>query len=110
MADNMNSDPNEINPPRRPDVRRFAALVAALGTLFWLYSFYAIAHVPPGDGTGMQWLAVFPLAAIFGLFFVPAWILVAIGRLLKFAAVLGIAGLIAFGIIWLQLLNEFPTK
>ena len=26
-----------------------AALVAAAGSLFWLYTFYAIAHVPPGD-------------------------------------------------------------
>ena len=41
--------------------RKIAALVAGAGTLFWLYTFYFIAHVPPGDGTGFQWLAVFPL-------------------------------------------------
>ena len=52
--------------------RKIAAFVAAAGTLFWLYTFYAIAHVPPGDGTGFRWLAVFPLGMIFGLFFLPA--------------------------------------
>ncbi|WP_245288098.1 hypothetical protein [Bradyrhizobium sp. Ec3.3] len=31
--------------------RKIAALIAAAGTLFWLYTFYAIAHVPIGDGT-----------------------------------------------------------
>jgi hypothetical protein len=108
MADNMNAELNDVNPPRRPDIRKFAGLVATLGTLFWLYTFYAVAHVPPGDGTGFQRLAVFPLAGIFGLFFIPAWILVAIGRLLRTAAILGVTGLIAFGIVWLQLLAEFP--
>src|SRR5258707_2501956 len=110
MMANMNSELSELDPPRRPDIRKFAALVAALGTLFWLYTFYAIDHVPLGDGTGLQWLAVFPLAGIFGLFFIPVWILIAIGRLLRFAAVLGVTGLIAFGFVWLQLLNEFPKR
>jgi hypothetical protein len=106
----MNAELSEPNPPGRPDIRRFAALLAAAGTLFWLYTFYAIADVPPGDGTGFQWLAVFPLAGIFGLFFIPAWILVAIGRLSRTAAILGVAGLIAFGFVWLQLLAEFPKQ
>ncbi|MCP1913887.1 MULTISPECIES: hypothetical protein [Bradyrhizobium] len=87
--------------------RKIAALVAAAGTLFWLYTFYAIAHVPPGDGTGFQWLAVFPLGMVFGLFFLPAWLLVAIGRLPRFTAAFG-CGLIAFAVLWAQLLQEFP--
>jgi hypothetical protein len=90
--------------------RKIAALVAAAGTLFWLYTFYFIAHVPPGDGTGFQWLAVFPLGMIFMLFFVPAWLLIAIGRLPRFTIVVGLCGLIAFAIIWSQLLNEFPKS
>jgi hypothetical protein len=90
--------------------RRIAALVAAAGTLFWLYTFYAIAHVPQGDGTGFQWLAVFPLGTIFGLFFLPAWLLVAINRLPRFTILIGLAGLIAFAIAWAQLLNEFPKS
>lgn len=92
----------------RLDFRRLATWVAAVGTLFWLYTFYAIAHVPLGDGTGFQWLAVFPLGAIFIMFFLPAWLLVAVGRLPRFTVVLGVCGLIAFAVVWTQLLAEFP--
>ncbi|SFJ17964.1 hypothetical protein [Bradyrhizobium sp. cf659] len=90
--------------------RKIAALIAAAGTLFWLYTFYAIAHVPPGDGTGFHWLAVFPLGMIFGLFFLPAWLLVAMNRLPRLTTLIGLCGLIAFAIIWVQLLNEFPRS
>ncbi|WP_245444599.1 hypothetical protein [Bradyrhizobium sp. Y36] len=90
--------------------RKIAALVAAAGTLFWLYTFYFIAHVPPGDGTGFQWLAVFPLGMIFGLFFLSAWLLVAINRLPRLTTLVGVCGLIAFAIVWAQLLNEFPKS
>jgi hypothetical protein len=83
-----------------PNFRKVAALVASAGTLFWLYTFYFIAHVPQGGGTGFQWLAVFPLCMIFGLFFLPAWLLVAINRLPRFTIFVGLAGLIAFAIIW----------
>ncbi|MGF6307067.1 hypothetical protein ABIB82_001215 [Bradyrhizobium sp. i1.8.4] len=88
--------------------RKVAAAVAAAGTLFWLYTFYAIARVPGGDGTGFQWLAVFPLGMVFGLFFLPAWLLVAIGRSPKFTLALGACGLVAFAVLWGQLLQEFP--
>ncbi|GLR98978.1 hypothetical protein [Bradyrhizobium liaoningense] len=47
---------------------------------------------------------------IFMLFFVPAWLLIAIGRLPRFTIVVGLCGLIAFAIIWSQLLNEFPKS
>jgi hypothetical protein len=90
--------------------RQMAAITAAVGTLFWLYTFYAIDHVPQGDGTGFQWLAVFPLGGIFTIFFLPAWVLVAIGRLPRLTIALGIAGLIAFAVVWMQLLAEFPKK
>ncbi|MBR0698230.1 hypothetical protein [Bradyrhizobium lablabi] len=92
------------------NVRMLAVVVAAAGTLFWLYTFYAIAHVPPGDGTGFQWLAVIPLGVIFGVFFLPAWLLLAVGRLPRFTAALGIFGLIAFAVVWMQLLSEFPKS
>lgn len=94
--------------PTPPNFRKIATTIAAAGTLFWLYTFYFIAHVPPGDGSGFQWLAVFPLGMIFGIFFLPAWLLVAIGKLPRFTTVFGLCGLIAFAIIWSQLLNEFP--
>jgi len=93
-----------------PDFRKIAAVLAAIGTLFWLYTFYAIANVPPGDGTGFQWLAVIPLGTIFVCCFLPVWLLVAIGRWSKFAIVIGVCGLISFAVVWAQLLNEFPRR
>jgi hypothetical protein len=90
--------------------RHMAAIIAAAGTLFWLYTFYAINRVPQGDGSGFQWLAVFPLGGIFAIFFLPAWLLVAIGRLPRLTIALGIAGLVAFAVVWMQLLAEFPKK
>ena len=71
-------------------------------------TFYAIAHVPAGDGSGFQWLAVFPLGMIFGVFFLPVWLLVAIGKFPRFTTLFGVCGLIAFAYIWAQLLTEFP--
>ena len=99
---------NGVKLSNQLDFHRLAAVVAAAGTLFWLYTFYAIDHVPMGDGTGFQWLAVIPLGAIFAGFFLPAWLLVAIGRLPRFTIVLGVCGLIAFAAVWAQLLAEFP--
>ncbi len=89
-----------------PHLRKFAAALAVAGLLFWLYTFYAIAHVPSGDGTGLQWLAVIPLGGVFLMLTLPS--LVLIGRWLQLAAILGLIGLTAFGYVWLQLLAEFP--
>jgi hypothetical protein len=95
---------------RNLSFRQMAAVIAAAGTLFWLYTFYAIDRVPQGDGSGFQWLAVFPLGGIFAIFFLPAWLLVAIGRLPRVTIALGFAGLIAFAVVWMQLLAEFPKN
>jgi hypothetical protein len=108
QGDAGDSANDSMTPSNHLGFRKLAAVVAAVGTLFWLYTFYAIDHVPLGDGTGFQWLAVFPLGAIFAVFFLPAWLLVAIGRLPRFTAALGICGLIAFAVVWAQLLAEFP--
>ncbi|MEW6769156.1 MAG: hypothetical protein AB1342_14095 [Pseudomonadota bacterium] len=91
-----------------PHLRTFAASLAGAGLLFWLYTFYHIAHVPQGDGTGFQWLAVIPLGGVFFILTFPALVLVLIGRLLQLAAVLALFGLAAFAYVWMQLLSEFP--
>jgi hypothetical protein len=90
--------------------RKIAALIALSGTVFWIYTFHAIANVPPGDHAVFRMLATFVLGAIFLLFFAPAWLLVAIGRLPRFTTGLGIAGLIAFAVVWMQVLQEFPKS
>jgi hypothetical protein len=87
---------------------RLAALAAGIaGTLFWLYTFYGIAQVPPGDGTGFQWIAVMPLGMIFLIMTLPALIFALAGRLLWFALALGCAGLVCFALLWNELLQEF---
>ncbi len=93
-----------------PKFRTIAVGVAIVGTLFWVYTFYAIANVPPGDGSGFQWLAVFPLGVIYAIFFLPVWLLVATNRLPRLSIFLGLCGLTAFAIVWIQLLGEFPKS
>ena len=95
------------NSESRLPLRAIALTVAGAGTLFWLYTFYAIAQVPVGDGTGFQWVAVMPLGAIFFALTFPALLLSLRGRRLWLALVLGCVGLVAFALMWNQLLSEF---
>jgi hypothetical protein len=88
-------------------LRLAAFAVAGAGVLFWLYTFYGIAQVPIGDGTGFQWIAVMPLGLIFVTLTVPAFMLALKGRSLWLALALGSGGLIAFALLWNQLLSEF---
>ncbi len=55
-----------------PALRYIAFASGVTGTLFWIYTFYWISKVPPGDGTGFQWLAEVPLTAIFVFLTLPA--------------------------------------
>ena len=91
----------------RRSLRRLALALATGGALFWLYTFHVIARLPSGDGSGLQWLAVVPLGTIFVTLTLPALLLAAAGRLLRLSAVLGLVGLVAFAIVWVQLLGEF---
>jgi hypothetical protein len=87
---------------------RAAALAVSIGgTLFWLYTFYGIAQVPAGDGSGFQWIAVIPLGLVFFVFTFPALVCALSGRFLWAALVIGCAGLIAFALLWKELLGEF---
>lgn len=88
-------------------LRAAALAVSIAGMLFWLYTFYGIAQVPAGDGSGFQWIAVVPLGLVFFVFTFPALICACSGRFLWAALVLGCAGLIAFAILWNELLGEF---
>jgi hypothetical protein len=78
--------------------------------LFWLYMFYfyAIAQAPPGDGTGFQWLAVTwrDLCDVLSAG-------VAIRRNRPLAATNNgarLRGLMAFAVVWIDLLGEFPKS
>jgi hypothetical protein len=92
---------------RRQLWSRLALAVAGAGTLFWLYTFYAIAQVPAGDGTGFQWIAVIPLGFVFLVLTLPALILALVGRTPFISLAFGVPGLAAFAWLWSQLLGEF---
>jgi hypothetical protein len=92
---------------RPPRQRAVALSVAGAGMLFWLYTFYGIAQVPVGDGSGFQWIAVIPLGLIFLVLTLPALILALLDRLLWFSLILGCVGLVAFVYLWNELLGEF---
>src|SRR5215510_3785127 len=88
-------------------LRTTALLISGAGTIFWLYTFYGIAQVPSGDGSGMQWIAIMPLGLVFLVLTLPALIFALSGFLLRFAIGLGIASLVAFALLWNELLKEF---
>jgi hypothetical protein len=88
-------------------LRAAALAVSIAGTLFWIYTFYGIAQVPAGDGSGFQWIAVMPLGLIFLVLTLPALVCAWNGQFLWVALVLGCAGLIAFAYLWNELLGEF---
>lgn len=60
-----------------------------------------------GDGSGFQWLAQVPLTGIFLFGMVPAFVLAIPRKSAWVAAIFGIGGLIAYAIVWMQLLEEF---
>ena len=98
----MAGDTSSVN-----GLRIIALAIAGAGTLFWLYTFYAIAQVPAGDGTGFQWIAVVPLGFVFIVLTLPALVLAAAGRALRLAIAFGALGLAAFAWLWAELLTEF---
>lgn len=102
----MAIDPND-DTERRRQLRMTALAVAGAGTLFWLYTFYYIAQLPAGDGSGMQWMAEGPLTFIFVLFILPALVFARGGEKLKTALVLALIGVTGFALLWLELLSEF---
>src|SRR5262245_24408566 len=88
-------------------LRIWAVGIGIVATLFWLYTFYGIAQVPAGDGTGFQWIGVMPLGFFYFVFCVPALVLAWKGRALWLALVFGAVGLIGLLWIWSELLQEF---
>jgi hypothetical protein len=83
-----------------PVLRYIALATGIAGTLFWVYTFYWISKVPPGDGTGFQWLAEVPLTAIFIFLTFPAIALATSSRTSWLATISGILNLAAFAVLW----------
>lgn len=91
-------------------LRIVTLLCCAAGTAFLVYTFYYISQLPPGDGTGFQWIAEVPLAGIFLLLTLPALFLSISNRAVALAALLAVVSLVLYGLLWAQLLTEFQTS
>lgn len=79
------------------------------GLLFWVYTFWFIARLPPGDHTGFQWLAQVPLTGITVAMILPAALMTISNRTLPFAAALVSVGCASYAFVWIQLLAEFAA-
>jgi len=88
-------------------LRLFTLGLCAAATAFWIYTFYAIAQLPEGDGTGFQWIAEMPLSAIFLFAVLPAAILSIFQKTIPVAAIFAVAAVILYAVLWMQLLEEF---
>lgn len=62
--------------------------------------------MPVGDGSGFQWLAEVPLTMIFLFITLPALVLSFFRKTAQPGGILGIVGLVLFGLLWAQLLQE----
>lgn len=90
-------------------LRGITLAMCAGGLLFWIYTFWYIANVPPGDGSGFQWLGEVPLTGITLVMVLPAALLSISNRALPLAATLAAVGVACYALIWIQLLSEFAN-
>lgn len=98
---------NSLSLTDEHDRLRIAAFAAAgAGTLFWLYTFVAIARAPMGDGSGLQWLAVVPLGGVFLFAILPGLVLAFFRKTAIISLFMGVIGLALFTKVWLELLTE----
>ena len=81
--------------------------LAAAQTLFWFYLFIYIGQHSNPKGDGMEWVAMVPATLLFLAFAVPALLLGAIGRLLRFAVVLAGCGAVLNFLFFLEIASEF---
>jgi hypothetical protein len=88
--------------------------VAAVETLFWIYTFYFIDRHANPRGDGMEWLAEVPMTLIFLAGVLPAVILGLMGFRFRWAAIAGVlfaaGSAVADAVIWIQILGEFAHK
>jgi len=91
----------------RVALRSFVLSAGSALTLFWIYTFYAIAAQANPKGDGMEWMAAFPMTLIFMLLTLPALIIGLFGRALIFGALVATASAFVNLWIWQEILAEF---
>jgi hypothetical protein len=88
-------------------LRLVTLCLCAAATAFWIYTFYVIAQLPAGDGTGFQWIAEVPLTAIFLFAVLPAAIMSFVQKTIPVATLFAAAAVVLYAVLWMQLLEEF---
>lgn len=88
-------------------LRVFVLAAGCTLTLFWIYTFYAIAEQANPKGDGMEWVAVAPMTLIFLLLTLPVLIIGLFGRALIFGALVALASAFVNVWIWREILAEF---
>ena len=108
---------DETTPETAPDTRKLqrgVLAVAAVATLFWIYTFFHIARVANPRGDGMEFLAAVPMTTIFLFLVLPPLVVAPFLRryptALKIVALVLALGVILDVLIWWQILIEFAGK
>ena len=94
-----------IRPGRRYLASATRSLIAA-ELCFWLYTFYFIAQHGDLKGSGLEVLAMIPMAAITLFLVVPALILAFLKRSLWLALGLALLAAAADAVAWPQIVGE----
>ncbi|MET0540079.1 MAG: hypothetical protein ABWZ64_19400 [Xanthobacteraceae bacterium] len=93
--------------PAKTGLLHTAALAVSIaGTLFWLYTFYGIPRCRPVTAPASSGSRSCRLGLSF-VFTFPALVCAWNDQFLWAALVIGCAGLIAFALLWNELLGEF---
>ena len=71
------------------------------GLLLLAFGLNYIDRLPNSDGSGFKWMLAYPLTGIFLLFSVPAILLSLAKKLSVLSALVGIAGIACYVLLWI---------
>ena len=86
--------------------RRFIIAVTTAQTAYWIYTFRLIAVNANPMGDGLEFVAVVPFGLVFITLVAPPLVLGIWGRMLPLGVLLAVAGLIANGLLFLEISSE----
>ena len=102
----MEDKPVEKTPRIARLSRRFIIAVTAAQTAYWIYTFRLIAVNANPMGDGMEFAAIIPFGLVFIALVAPPLLLGIWGRMLPLGVLLAVAGLIANGLLFLEISSE----
>ena len=102
----MEDKPVEKTPRIARLSRRFIIAVTAAQTAYWIYTFRLVAVNANPMGDGMEFAAIVPFGLVFIVLVAPPLLLGIWGRMLPLGVLLAVAGLIANGLLFLEISSE----